>query len=96
MSHNTINEYRQLKAETSELLSSVGNSLIDLCQGPPSEEHAEAYVAIDEQIQKFWNAYYGLKKRHELSQLSVAVLALTKSGELLAQARRSRPPKCCN
>lgn len=92
MSNAVINEYKQLKAETSELLGSIGESLIDLCQGPPSEEHAEAYVAIDEQIQKFFTAYYDLKKRHELSKLSVAVLALTKSGESLA----SPAPACAH
>lgn len=83
MSHNALSEYQQLQEETSKLLGCVGGSLIDLCQGPPSEEHAAAYVAIDEQIQKFFTAYYDLRKRHELSKLSVAVLALTKSGGYL-------------
>lgn len=83
MSHNALSEYQQLQEETSKLLGCVGESLIDLCQGPPSEEHAAAYVAIDEQIQKFFTAYYDLRKRHELSKLSVAVLALTKSGGYL-------------
>lgn len=81
MSQTNIIEYKQLKAETGALLSSVGESLGDFCQAPPSQESTEAYKLIDEQIQKYYTVYYELKDRLEHSKLSVAVLALTKSGK---------------
>eukprot|EP00879_Flechtneria_rotunda_P004959 GHRR01005234.1.p1 GENE.GHRR01005234.1~~GHRR01005234.1.p1 ORF type:complete len:470 (+),score=121.45 GHRR01005234.1:171-1580(+) len=79
MAH-VVNEYKQLKAQSSELLTEVGESLISLVEAPAPDQE-EAHAAIDQQIQSFFQAYYELRKRHEQEHLSVAVLALTKSGK---------------
>lgn len=79
----TLQEYLELKSEAGSLITDLGTSLISLVEGPSdtSAECVEAHKAIDGQLQSFWGRFYQLKKRHERQQLSVAVLALTKSGE---------------
>jgi hypothetical protein len=82
MSESQVHEYLQLKGEAGELLADLGSSLITLVEGAPDD--GEAHRAIDEQLQSFWGKFYSLKKRWNKEQLSVAVLALTKSGEQAA------------
>jgi hypothetical protein len=79
MSESQVVEYLQLKGEAGSLLADLGSSLITLVEGAPDD--GEAHRAIDEQLQSFWGRFYSLKKRWNKEQLSVAVLALTKSGE---------------
>ena len=59
------------------LLRDVGTFFGDLVEAPTSDAHQ----LIDEQLQRFWQLYYELKKRREDNELTVAVLALAKSGE---------------
>jgi hypothetical protein len=82
MSESQVHEYLQLKGEAGSLLADLGSSLITLVEGAPDD--GEAHRAIDEQLQSFWGRFYSLKKRWNKEQLSVAVLALTKSGEQAA------------
>ncbi|GLC43094.1 hypothetical protein PLESTB_000863800 [Pleodorina starrii] len=69
------------------LLGDVGGLLADLTSQEHStgasddEENEEARRVIDVELQRFWQGYYELKRRHEENALSVAVLALTKSGK---------------
>ncbi|GFR43890.1 hypothetical protein Agub_g5019, partial [Astrephomene gubernaculifera] len=69
------------------LLADVGSLLADLTsQEHPTgsaedEENEEARRPIDVALHSFWDSYYDLKRRHEENALSVAVLALTKSGK---------------
>lgn len=79
MSESQVVEYLQLKSEAGGLLADLGSSLITLVEGAPDD--GEAHRAIDEQLQSFWGRFYSLKKRWNNEQLSVAVLALTKSGK---------------
>ena len=72
-------ELQSFRAGINSVLDDVGVLLGELTEGSPA--HEEAHVAIDEQLQHFFQSYYSLRQRHEQAQLSVAVLALTKSGK---------------
>ncbi|GLI58627.1 hypothetical protein VaNZ11_000362 [Volvox africanus] len=69
------------------LLAEIGGLLADLTsQECPTEaleddDNVKARRVIDVELQRFWQSYYELKQRHEENALSVAVLALTKSGK---------------
>ncbi len=68
------------------LLGDVGGLLADLTSQEHStaasegDDNEEASRVIDVELQRFWQGYYELKRRHDENALSVAVLALTKSG----------------
>lgn len=74
--------YVKLKNEVAELLCDVGQSLTCLLDAPASDSHADAHIDLTQQLGTFFGSYYQLRKRLERDCLSVAVLALTKSGEL--------------
>lgn len=76
----TFEQYQKARTEINDVLTGVGAFLGDLCTGPAKGEHEEVHAKIDEQLQRFFTLYYDLRKRHEDACLSVAVLALTKSG----------------
>ncbi len=71
-------EYNRLRAATHALLADTGSLLTTLVAAPAADgDHQQ----IDIQLSRFWQLFDGLRKRHDEAQLSVAVLALTKSGE---------------
>jgi hypothetical protein len=61
------------------LLSEAGGFLTELVLAPHSED-GESHRLIDEHLQSFWRGFYLIKQRHHDDVLSVAVLALAKSG----------------
>ncbi|GIL70787.1 hypothetical protein Vretimale_3881 [Volvox reticuliferus] len=69
------------------LLAEIGGLLADLTsqerptEASEDEENVKARRVIDVELQRFWHGYYELKRRHDENALSVAVLALTKSGK---------------
>jgi hypothetical protein len=83
MAPSSAEAYVKLKAETTELLNDVGQSLASLLDAPASESHAEAHIDLTQQLGAFFGCYYKLRKRLDRDCLSVAVLALTKSGKLV-------------
>lgn len=66
--------------DTEQLLDSLGELLTTLLEGP-SGDADDGHSLIDEHLRSFFHAYYELRTRHQQQTLSVAVLALTKSGE---------------
>ncbi|KXZ53106.1 hypothetical protein GPECTOR_8g96 [Gonium pectorale] len=69
-----------------DLLHGVGDLLADLTDSGHAvsedpDDNEEARRLIDVELQRFWKSYYELKRRHDENTLSVAVLALTKSGK---------------
>lgn len=76
----TAEEYAALKGDLEGVLVNVGKFLGELVEAPGGEDN-DSHLVIDQQIQHFFGGYYKLKKRHEEDALSVAVLALTKSGK---------------
>lgn len=83
MSLSSAEAYSRLKGEATELLNDVGQSLASLLDAPASESHAEAHIDLTQQLGAFFGCYYKLRKRLERDCLSVAVLALTKSGKIV-------------
>lgn len=81
MALSSAEGYVKLKSETAELLHDVGESLASLLDAPASEQHEEAHIDLTQQLGSFFGCYYKLRKRLERDCLSVAVLALTKSGK---------------
>ncbi len=77
---SSLKTVSQLRVATDALLAEVGGLLADLLEAPQTEDDEGARHVIDTQLQRFWQSYYDLKRRHEENTLSVAVLALTKSG----------------
>lgn len=86
-----LSEYAELRGATTALLHDVGCCVANLLDAPAASEHAGAAVSIDETLSSFFNAYYELRSRHESASLSVAILALTKSGRG-AVSGAERPP----
>ena len=77
----------KLRTGVDTLLSDVGGLLADLLDAPQGEgDGAESHSrrVLDAEMHAFWKRFYHLKERHANNQLSVAVLALTKSGAWLA------------
>jgi hypothetical protein len=71
------------------ILDGVGELLSDLCASPEACEGADSEAgahffrsAMDSQASRFWASYAALKQRMDNQNLSVAVLALAKSGGL--------------
>lgn len=78
---SSLKTVSQLRVATDALLAEVGGLLADLLEAPQTEDDEGARHVIDTQLQRFWQSYYDLKRRHEENTLSVAMLALTKSGK---------------
>ena len=75
--------YHELHCEVSAAIDEVGRFLGRLVEGPVSGGGPPAHqLCIDRDIQRFFTAYYALRAKHADEHLNVAVLALTKSGEL--------------
>ena len=75
--------YHELHCEVSAAIDEVGRFLGRLVEGPASGSGPPAHqLCIDRDIQRFFTAYYALRAKHADEHLNVAVLALTKSGEL--------------
>ncbi len=83
MALSSAEGYLKLKSETADLLHGVGQSLASLLDAPASEHHEDAQIDLSQQLGSFFGCYYKLRKRLERDCLSVAVLALTKSGKQL-------------
>jgi hypothetical protein len=81
MALDSAQAYVRLKGEVRDLLNEFGQALASLLDAPATESHAEAHIDLTQQLGAFFDKYYKLRKRLERDCLSVAVLALTKSGE---------------
>ena len=57
-------------------LAELGGLLTDLCAGGNEE-----LSVLDSHLGRYWNGFHALKTRHKDETLTVAVLALAKSGE---------------
>jgi hypothetical protein len=79
-------QYAQYREDIDGILCDVGKLLGDLVEAPRAEVN-EANALIDGHLQQFFKAYYDLKSRHDDAALSVAVMALTKSGVCGMQER---------
>jgi hypothetical protein len=80
MALSSAEAYSALRGEATQLLNDIGESLTCLLDAPASDGHAEAHIDLTKQLGTFFSCYYKLRKRLERDSLSVAVLALTKSG----------------
>lgn len=72
--------YRKLRAETSSTLEKIGRFLADLCEGSSTPHDASAGPSLDSNLGSFYETFSSLQARHGDQNLTVAVLALTKSG----------------
>ena len=75
-----------------ELLSELGDLLSDLCAAPPAGTEENSLLLLDTFAGRGWKSYHALRQRLEEKTLSVALLALTKSGgfgKLTMQKARS-------
>ncbi len=85
-------DYLRLRGSVHAVLQDLGKLLGDLVERPAAtlgggesaaeaqEEEDAAQSIIDTQLNAFFGAFRSLKLRHEDESLSLAVLALTKSG----------------
>ena len=66
-----------------ELLTEIGLFLVDATEGERGsngETDSKHTCVVDAQLERFWRSYGALRGRND-EALTVAVLALTKSGE---------------
>lgn len=71
---------------TGKLLDSLGELLTTLLEGPSGDADECGHSLIDEHLKSFFHGFYELRSREEAQSLTVALLALTKSGEQLSEA----------
>lgn len=71
---------------TGQLLDSLGDLLTTLLEGPSGDADECGHSLIDEHLKGFFHGFYQLRSREEAQTLTVAVLALTKSGVQLSEA----------
>ena len=72
--------YTELRADSAAVFGKIGSFLADLCEG--SQLHTNlAEVSVDTKLGSFHETFSSLQARHVDQNLTVAVLALTKSGE---------------
>ena len=76
--------FEELKLEAEPLLHGVGQFLAELVEA--GGDGSAASSASDAQVGESFRQYSLLRQRHREQHLTVAVLALTKSGEILSQA----------
>ena len=73
--------YTELRVQSSAVFAKIGSFLADLCEGShPYISTAE--TSVDTNLGSFHDTFSSLQARHVDENLTVAVLALTKSGEL--------------
>lgn len=82
--------YAEASAELDTLLADVGALLVDLTDGSEGEGQEEALLT---RLDSWFQAFSSLRERHANAQLSVACLALIKSGAL--GLRWGAPAACC-
>lgn len=86
-------EFLRLRAGVQQLLQDLGLLLSELVERPQQQGRPgsaleadqtdeEAHLILDQQLNSFFRAFRGLRARHDDNSLSLAVLALTKSGEV--------------
>ena len=74
-------KYGDLRAETSSAFDKLGSFLADLCDGTEDHHEPPEKPNLDTNLGSFYETFTALKARHADQNLTVAVLALTKSGE---------------
>ena len=76
-------KYAGLRADTSSAFDKLGTFLVDLCEGTDAHHDPSDRPNLDTNLGSFDETFTALKARHADQNLTVAVLALTKSGEYL-------------
>lgn len=66
---------------TEKLLDGIGDLLTTLLEGPAAGDEAGSLDALDAQLSSFFHSFAALRSRHQATHLTVAILALTKSGK---------------
>ena len=74
--------YMDLRMETSSIFEKVGSFLADLCEGSETHQDSAEASSLDSNLGSFYETFSRLQARHGDQTLTVAVLALTKSGRL--------------
>ena len=76
-------KYAELRAETSSAFDQLGLFLADLCEGSEAHQDSSSQLgpSLDTNLGSFYETFTALQARHADQNLTVAVLALTKSGE---------------
>lgn len=76
-------KYAELRAETSSAFDQLGLFLADLCEGSEAHQDSSSQQgpSLDTSLGNFYETFTALQARHADQNLTVAVLALTKSGE---------------
>ncbi|DBA79310.1 TPA: hypothetical protein ACH3X2_007789 [Trebouxia sp. C0005] len=73
--------YMDLRTETTSLFEKVGEFLADLCDGSGAHQDAAEASRLDSSLGSFHESFSRLQARYGDESLTVAVLALTKSGK---------------
>jgi len=95
--------YMDLRTETLSIFEKVGAFLADLCDGSGTHQDAAEASSLDSNLGSFYETFSRLQARHGDQTLTVAVLALTKSGgftqlfayRTCATARKVVPEVAC-
>lgn len=74
--------YMDLRTETTSLFEKVGEFLADLCDGSGAHQDAAEASRLDSSLGSFHESFSRLQARYGDESLTVAVLALTKSGRV--------------
>lgn len=77
-------KYAELRRETSSAFDKLGLFLADLCEGSDAHDTSSEKPNLDSRLGSFYQTFTALKTRHADQNLTVAVLALTKSGKRLS------------
>ncbi len=75
--------YMDLRTETLSIFEKVGSFLADLCDGSGRHQDTAEASSLDSNLGSFYETFSRLQARHGDQTLTVAVLALTKSGKLI-------------
>lgn len=70
--------YTDITRDVTGVLDDMGKFLGRLVEAPKTDGGHQ--LRLDSELNLFYSKYYELKRRHKESNLSCAVLALTKSG----------------
>lgn len=89
-----MNDYSLLRAGVNDVLQDMGmllGELVDRPAGPGEDSEDTAHALIDAQLNGFFSGFRALKRRHDDQSLSLAVLALTKSGGSRGESAQEEP-----
>ncbi len=78
-------KYPTVKADVESLLNGLGGFLTDITDGRGAVKPS---ALIGPQLNKYFDAYYTLRKRFQNDTIDCALMALTKSGILAMTAGR--------